>query len=255
MMKQDNFIKDTNIYIIISELILLNLFTIGCKEKKSEYGLDYNMSLLEHPFVKGYQPDIRERFKLAVEKYQNKTIDTEPILLREGWFVQRNKSEEFVLVISVFDEDKDLLGIIVKEETQNTKGTVSILEEEYPVFISYPHILGSDNYKISFSIRKNNQRKDDKLWEAFTLMDFSELKKKGDKYISNVLKPPPSVLESFSEIIDTKERDALIREWLQTLPPLWISIPDPNTSVWIQVYDKAGHKSNTVQLHQRKDIP
>ena len=37
--------------------------------------------------------------------------------------------------------------------------------------------------------------------------------------------------------------------WVETLPEVWLSLPDPNkVEVDIYLYDKAGHKSNSVKL-------
>jgi hypothetical protein len=43
-----------------------------------------------------------------------------------------------------------------------------------------------------------------------------------------------------------------VTRWEDTLPPVWISIPEPNSVVVsLYVYDKAGYRSNEVRLLDR----
>jgi hypothetical protein len=149
----------------------------------------------------------------------------------------------------MFDEDKDIQGIVLKEESQDPNGTVNILKEDYPCFIHYPYFTAASSYAIPVSIRKNNQRKGEKLWEDYVSMDLEYLRKQASEYYRRITLPPWSknALTDFSEI--EEEVGKIMSQWEESLPTVWISIPEPNQkTVWIQVYDEAGNRSDFIKL-------
>jgi hypothetical protein len=238
-----NILKKGHLIVLLIWISLLSFLFIGCKKSSEIY--DANMVYLNHRFMN--TPDENDRFQLAIKKYQNKTLDPEPILLL-GWIREDRASEIKHLVLGVYDEDCDIQGFMLKEETLDPNGTVNILEEEYPVFVHYPLLLISSSYMIPISVRNYNQRKNDKEWRDYISMNLDALKEMGKMFYDNVLSPnllekPINPTELLSEM------DIIQKQWEQTLPIVWISNPEPNhINIWIQVYDEAGNRSNIIKL-------
>jgi hypothetical protein len=236
---------------LVGFAFLLSLIT-GCKQSSDDIDpnkveFEVNMEFFED-LTSTQFPDIKERAKLAIKKYKNKTIDPDPILLYST-LLQPIGREDVHLLLSVFDEDEDLLGFVVREEIQGPDGIVEILEEKYPVYFNCPFLLVVSYCEFSIVRRETGQKKDEKKWEEFLSTDFSELKKRENE-INEILNISPSPGEPFSE---TQEKwrmiDEIKRQWQESLPLIYISIPEPNhKTVWIRVYDNAGNKSNFVKL-------
>jgi hypothetical protein len=154
--------------------------------------------------------------------YKNNVVDIQPILINAGLSCIDSSGQWFVRV-SLYDEDKDVLGWGICEEHRTSEGDERTLVEEYPVFI---HNRQLDDEPLRFFqrpvyIRDSNQRKDTQLWQRFC----------------DEGKGP---LES-----DARTRE----EYTRTLPPVYISIPDPNAlAVSVYIYDEAGHKSDAVRV-------
>lgn len=232
----------------LAGVTILSLFFTGCKKFVDDTEYLVNMQYLKerYPF---YTPDVNERYNLAIEKYQNKKLDPEPIILVTWLHKRLPGTPDYTLCLGVFDEDKDIQGIVLKEESRDPNGTVNILKEDYPFYIHDPFIDVAATYGFPVSIRKNNQGKDKKLWEDYVSMDFEYLKKQAAEYNRRISLPPWSkdALTDFSEM--EEESDKIVSQWKDSLPTVWISIPEPNQkTVWIQVYDKAGNRSDFIKL-------
>lgn len=247
-MKKNSFVKKKILCILFAEFACMSILTIGCKD--SSQVIDANMVFFEkHPFRQ--ISDVNERFHTAIVKYRNKKIDPEPILLFTHLRNRKvfNGREEIYLNLDVYDEELDFIGFTIKEESRDPNGAVHILEEEYPAFVHYPNLLIVSTYGIPVSICNNNQRKDEKRWKDYVSMNLDNLKEQVTKHNARLALPPSSDEAIVNPLEMMEFWDNILEQWRESLPTVWISMPEPNnTSVWIQIYDKAGHKSNIVNL-------
>jgi len=124
------------------------------------------------------------------------------------------------LLLGTFDEDRDIVGLGIREEYNDANGLKTLLTEEYPAFV---HRMSSElllSRPCPVKIRDGDQRKDAQCW---------------DEYVNG-------------EGIDVSRLQSK-KHWIETLPPVWTSIPEPNrVDVYVYVYDKAGHKSDPLKL-------
>ena len=242
-MRQKN-IKKMLLYVFLGGVAFLCLFFIVGQWYLenivwNKIVFESNLSVLEQ-YQDSNIPDLRERSLLAIKKYKNKIIDPQPILLYPC-LSQAIGTEKTGLYLEIFDEDMDTLGFIIREEVIDSNNILHTLEEEYPVFFNSPYSNVVITPLIPISVRSNNQKKDEQIWEQFLTTDYEYLKEEAarlnDKWY-----------QFFSEnILD--ESLSLKNKWKETLPPIWISIPDINdVTVWIQIYDKAGNKSDFIKL-------
>jgi hypothetical protein len=247
-MKKNSLVKKKILCVFLAEFACMSLLITGCK--RSSQVIDPNMVFFEkHPFRQ--TPDVNERFRIALDEYRNKKMDPEPILLHVCLMNRgkQDRRENIYLTLSVYDEDMDLIRFLVREESRDPNGTVHILEEEYPALVHYPNLSIVSTYGIPVSIRNNNQRKDEKHWKDYVSMNFDNLKEQVIKHHERVALPPSSeeAIVYPSEMMEFW--DKIQKQWQESLPSIWMSMPEPNkTNIWIQVYDKAGHKSNIVNL-------
>lgn len=222
---------------------ITSLLVIGCDTKPKLF--DVNMDILEQWSRRPWQDDDKERLSSAINKYNNKMVDPVPILIFAA-LSKQIEPEKFLLGFAILDEDKDLLGFIIREESNDPNGSIITLEEDYPVFAHHPGFIAANMYGFDISIRKDEQRKDEKAWDDHLEMDFVA-------QVSH-LKPPSSSVDWnsvdwMSDDIDTKTYDMVYKLWRSSLPTIFISIPNSdNLNISIYVYDRAGNKSNTVEL-------
>lgn len=226
------------LFILLIVFILTSFLLTGCED--NPLFSDPNLDNLKNWSQKSWlTTDAKERFNLAISKYKNGILDPEPVLLL-AFLSKPIGIEEVSLGVVILDEDKDLLGFVIKEELQDTNGAKTVLEE-YPVFAHHPGILGANRYSFPISIRKNGQRKDDKLWTEYLAMDF-------DTQVKQI-----KVTKSGDWLTEESEYwGKLYKLWKDSLPPIYISIPDSNElNVWIRIYDEAGNRSNSIRLIDR----
>lgn len=219
-------------------IILLYLWSQGCKRyPKFE---DSNMVLLEQMSQNSsLSQDIRDRAQQAMTNYTNNKLDPEPHLLFAWLFEDSLGPERNELDIGVIDEDNDLLGFGLKEELRDPNGAVNILEEEYPALVHYQGLATVNVYSIPFFTRTREHRKNEKIWIDYLAIDFDAQMKQTEL--------PHSSGDWFADMEEYSIRTYEL--WRDSLPPVWVSIPDPNRlTVWAYIYDKAGHKSNSVKL-------
>ena len=163
--------------------------------------------------------DVRQRAALAISRWENGMRNPRPIVIIAS-LTQTVGSEETDFTIVVFDEDKDIIGIGVRETHILPSGAEDVIDETYPIAIHAPYDFDDivNLYWLPFEIRTANQRKDDHLWETY------------------VNRKP----ETFR---------GLNMKWKAVVPPAWVSIPEPNkVDVWVYAYDRAGNKSEAVKL-------
>jgi len=186
----------------------------GCRRDPLVDGLERHK---EEAKAKGFR-EVEEHCELALSRLRNRVLDPEPILVMP--LLGRVTPSGRYLLLETFDEDRDIVGLGIREEYNDANGLQTLLTEEYPAFV---HRMSSElllSRPCPVKIRDGDQRKNEQRW---------------DEYVKG-------------EGIDVNSPRAIER-WTETLPPVWISIPDPNrVDVYVYVYDKAGHKSDLVKL-------
>jgi hypothetical protein len=184
----------------------------GCRRDPVVEWLEYDK---EKAKAKGH-PDIEQRCVLCLSKWQNRTLDPEPILVTAPLVRTATESGRWYLSLEAFDEDKDTVGVGIREEYTDVNGLKTGLTEEYAAFV---HQMMSEVMRLLIcpvQIRDADQRKDAQRW---------------DQYVKG-------------EGIHASRPLSAVR-WRETLPPVWVSVPEPNrVDVYVYVYDQAGHKSN-----------
>lgn len=231
--------KHKSIYTFLFVYITASLVVTGCK--KVPKLSDPNMAEFERWSRLPWAADAKERRQYAVDTYKNKTMDPIPILIYTA-LGKPVGSKEIKIYLFVLDEDKDLLGFTVTEESQDPNGTAITLEEDYPIFAHCPAVGVVNGYGFSISARNDEQRKDERLWADHVGMDFDAGVKKqiGPE-------PPESSADWFHEYVQYASR--VFELWKSSVPPIYISTPNSDKiNVQIHVYDKAGNISNTVDL-------
>ncbi|MHC4540107.1 MAG: hypothetical protein ACYS74_10055 [Planctomycetota bacterium] len=163
----------------------------------------------------GKIPGVRERAKLALSRWQDQDINPEPILFWAG--LARPGP---VIALNFFDEDMDVIGFAIEEHYVDANGTRQALVEEYPAFVHFQWPDVGILKIVPMQVRDSGQRADKERWNSYVK----------------------------AEGIDPNA--PMSREyWTATLPPVWVSIPEPNIlDVDVYVYDRAGHRSESVEL-------
>jgi len=213
-----------NVSTIVRVLLISTMLVAGatgCK-RDPDFALDKLNGLREYTKEKGY--DIEEkRAELALSKWQNSRLDSEPILLT-GELGETTGKETKHLSFFAFDEDKDIVGIGIIEEYVDASGLSTTLTEEYETTGKGPYPPDEAVQAFSFvvQIRDAGQRKDVKKWNEY--------------------------LSAKSGRSNTERDMAPTGETLPAMPTIWISIPEPNqVDIHIYIYDKQGHKSETIR--------
>ncbi len=203
-------------------VVIMVLAISGCKRDDVVSGLKH---IKEKAKVKGRGAD-EKRVEVALSKWQNRTVDPEPILIT----AVMNKPtgyEDMYIGMFTFDEDMDVLGLGINEEYTDVNGIKTTVTEEYPVFVHRMKPEVVDLRLFPVQIRYAGQRKNEKRW---------------DEYIKG-------------EGIDVNDVRRL-KYWRETLPPVWVSNPEPNkVNVFVYIYDQAGHKSEPIKLLTSDSIP
>jgi len=203
----------------LSIVLFLAVAILGCRAVKTPEQ-DPNAYVAEElaNFSNWRVPDstAEQRVQLALSKWQNGVLDREPILLAAILTKAQGASLPEIALFA-FDEDKDLLGIGVMRYKDGTE-----LSEEYPVYVhARPHRI-VDSCIIPVYVRDKGQQKDEARWEEYVRGDWIDewsLRHTGGRY------------------------------YLDTMAPVYVSLPDPNkVDVLIYLYDRGGNKSPPVEL-------
>jgi hypothetical protein len=192
------------------------LFCITCRDKKQEKPPPQDRTLnalrifIRYPWLPA---DAKERAENALTKYQNKTPAPEPVLI-VATLGKVTGDDQVYLNFLAYDEDRDLEGFVVEEEHQDPNGRRFKFEERYPAFTHLRMTTAADIIGFPINLRGVRERMDEERWVRYR-----------DE-------PVPAGIH-----------------WEDTLPPVWISLPEPNrAAVSLFLYDSAGHKSNQVRL-------
>jgi hypothetical protein len=158
-----------------------------------------------------------QRVQLALSKWQNGVLDREPVLLA-AILTKAQGARLPEIALFAFDEDKDLLGIGVMERYKD--GTEC--SEKYPVYVHARPSRVKDSCPVPVYLRDKGQQKDESRWEEYV---------RGDK-------------------IDKWSIRHVDRYYQDTMPPVYVSLPDPNkVDVRMYLYDRHGSKSALVELN------
>jgi hypothetical protein len=205
------------------------------EERESQPRRDPELYALEQFRHYRWMPvDAKERVEQAVAKYRNKILDPEPILIA-ATLGKYTGIDRVYLHLLVFDECGDVTGFVVREEHHDPSGTSFVFDECYPVFTYLQPPGVADVLSVPVHIRDKDQRKDEERWA---------------NYCDNP--SPTHAGESMGSGEVQRASGASATRWEDTLPPVWISIPEPNSVVIsLHVYDRAGYRSNEVRLLDR----
>lgn len=220
----ENGARAMNMWRLILSLLLVLILVLPISSCKRDPIIEELKHLKEKAKTKDFVDEIRH-IESALSKWQNRTVDPEPILLTGG-LSKSIGNEDVYLGLITFDENMDVLGLGINEEYIDINNMKTILNEEYPAFVHRmkPEVLDLRLFPVH--IRNDGQRKNDQQW---------------DKYIKG-------------EEIDVN--DVLrLKRWRETLPPIWISVPDANTvKLSVYIYDQSGNKSTPINLHTSVSI-
>jgi hypothetical protein len=184
--------------------------------------------LKEYAIKKGF--DVEENSaELALSKWQNGRLDSEPIML-SAQLAKPIGMETKDLAFFTFDENKDIVGFGIVEEYTDVNGLRTTLTEEYDTVGNgpYPPDETVQAFAFQVQIRDADQRKDVQQWNEY--------------------------LEAKSRDVEAgRELPPVGKAW-HIRPPIWISIPEPNrVDVYVYVHDRRGHKSERIAV--RNSIP
>jgi len=221
------------LFLSIATTILVIL--VGCK--KENVDLEELMDLGAHELLTSaakktaWPSDMRSRAKAALAKLDNGILDTEPILLRAIIDAVEPKNETALFII-FFDENKDLRGLRIKECYIDPNGSITTLEEDYPVFVNTLSTIIAANIRFPIHIRDKDQRKNKYAWLEYANRNLDELIRLN---------------------IDKRQRDSSDNRpqdiTFEKTPPIYISVPDPNrVNVEISIYDREGNESDSIEL-------
>jgi len=211
------------IQLFVSFMILT---TSGCDKRKacSDPVLDYLRGIVHRS---GDRVNMRQRAQLAMSKWQDGVTDPEPFLIDVAMMTASvEEGERMLLMLVIYDEDADHIGCVVEEEYVDSNGVTTTLEEKYPVFT---HL--SDWAVVEFKffpvlVRDENQRKPEEQWQKYVSTSLQQLRKEYKKRLKKTY-----------------------CSWGDTLPPVWVSIPESNkVYVRLGAYDRAGHQSEQINL-------
>lgn len=202
---------------ILSYLLVLTCCLTGCKDKdidinalRRDSSIKYCKSLLDNPKISVRTKDLAS---LALKNWEKKVSNPNPILIRALLGTTRDESKTY-LCLGISDGIGNVIGIGIRERHIQSNGEVAIIEETYPAF-EFGELRKTSDRLVPVVIRKNNERKSDIEWDDY-------------------LKSKP-----LSKNLSTK----------RPIPELRVSIPKPgNIEVEIWIYDRAGHKSETIPL-------
>ena len=202
-------------------LLIAAMLAAGVTGCKRDPVLGELNRLKEYAIKKGF--DVEEhRAALALSKWQNGRLDSEPIMLC-AMLSKTIGRETKNLSFFAFDEDMDIVGFGIVEEYADANGLRTILTEEYDTVGKgpYPPDEAVQAFGFIIQIRDAGQRKDVQRWNEYLKAES------GDVNAARDLVPAGKTLP--------------------VMPPIWISIPEPNRiDVHVYVYDRQGHKSERI---------
>ncbi len=177
--------------------------------------------------------DQKRRNEIVHQMLNNDIVDPEPVLIdaiRQVFDTLYDTSGRLELI--VYDEDKDIAGLRIKERYIDPNGDVFTFQEDYPVWIDTlkPPAYGHESVNMRFRLRK-----DENQWQEYV------------DHVKQVQQLVSKQKENGSEELD-------IEPPKKEMPLVWMSSPEPNkVRVFVSVYDRAGNESEYVEIDNRID--
>ena len=163
-----------------------------------------------------------ERTDLALSKWRNHKVDPEPILIFALLSSPAGVSQ-VDLAFGAYDEDKDIVGIGVKEDYTDANGSKTSRLDEYPAMAHRRQDTVVVLCRLPVQIRNAGQGMERQRWQDYA---------NGEGMAADAAPLAGDMTAS-----------------RRTLPPVWVSLPEPNrVDVYVYAYDRAGHKSDPVRL-------
>lgn len=212
--------KRVQIYIgmvLLGGTFLIFIILSGCKKEitaEESTVLSLQKNIVD--YAAKHSIEARELAKKAISLWKNNTLDEHPVLI-EAALITFSGIEGTNLGLVFYDEDKDVLGLQIEEHSQiNEKAR--ILKEDYP-FYYYTNIAFPVSFiSMEIDLRKEDIMKNEKEWDTFL-----------------------------------KENSPMISDLETTwFPPIYISIPNEETEVFLSLYDRRGNESNQVKLLDKR---
>jgi len=110
-------------------------------------------------------PEHQARVAESFEKYMNKTLDPEPILMMAVLSPVIHEHYAY-LTVQVSDEDRDLEGIGIIEDRLSVDGNSVNIKEHYPIYF-HQEADAVGLHTFSVKIREPNETKDEHFWDLY----------------------------------------------------------------------------------------
>lgn len=206
--------KPVNCWVVFgSVLVVVLVGGYGCKRSKTLSAMERDAAdECRRLSMRGLPNESSERAKFAQARWENGTLDAEPILIDAMLTIPKGE-EKPVIVLALSDEEEDVLGIVISEQhSESAEAKTYRIQEQYPIYTGTGPFAVSHEI-IPVTIRTARERKDDVLWRDYV------------------------------------QRNTFAPE---RLPPIWVSMPAPNVRVQVSIYDVGGRMSAPVDLREVK---
>ncbi len=176
----------------------------------------------------GVPAEVRARAETALMRLKARTAKgsptPEPLLVRAS--LCRIKEGGAALNIVAVDQDRDVIGLRVKEAYVDSNGRTTSQVEAYPAYLErYTPWRFEEEPLLPVAIRDRGQRKDFVAWEVYLIDCYNLLAeiRSGTKVSQRIYGP--------------------------AMPPVWISKPEGNNvRIFVCLYDGQGHESEYVEV-------
>ena len=190
---------------------------LGCKKKSTsvhDISQIHRIQNIQNKLDKPIDPMVQKRIDKAILECGNKKQDTVPILFFAE--VRRPKDrEQIYLYLAFYDEDANLLGIGIREKSNNPD---KCMEERYPIYIEHSQPAAWQAILPVSERRNKDQCKDETVWSLY-------MRSEGGFSISE-----------------------------EKIPIIWISLSDYKDDMpEVFLYDKDGNVSEFLQIENKLD--
>ena len=140
------------LFCIISILLI---FSISCSKKKNVNNFDHNSTvyvLKDWINNENLPEEARSKALLAKSKYENKTLECEPLLVG-AVLLQFEGHEDVKLALLICDESRDINDFEIIEEISDPNGkTIKILQKKLCLGLDRDFITTCDLYLVPYEI-------------------------------------------------------------------------------------------------------
>jgi len=191
---------------VVRILLLIAIVFSGCGNNRSVDPVLLQFELIGDDIPpRADANDVKARLEKARLQWQNGEIDPEPVIFYAMFISPR--PGPYALWVSIFDEDKDMVGLGIRQERIGQNGQRIVRQEQYPVYVHiapfFDELLRES--VVPVRIRDAGQAMDAQQWANYMRAEAAEA---GEGVFSKTA--------------------YLSSHWEETLPPVWISFPDPN---------------------------